>query len=372
MAPNFKEWVESYGLACIPIGPDLKKLTGGSLPSKPVLPSKEQLQQMAVQSVRTQFQVIAEAAQGCDLIVAATALQIAARSIAEARKIPYVFVAYCPAVLPSGNYPPPKTGGHYSYSLPETVNRQLWKENEQEFNERFGATLNEERAKAGLGPVTSVRSHMFTDRPWLAADPVLAPAFPAAGMQVVQTGAWMLSDQMALPDDLENFLADGTPPVYFGFGSLRASEQTGRVLIEAARALGLSSILSQGWAGLMPGEAGNDCLSIGDVDHEKLFPRVAAILHHGGAGTTTAAARAGRAQVIIPHNYDQFYWAHRVQELGVGASGPTRDDLTVDALVPALRECLQPEVAARARSLASRIELYGAQIAAERLVSEFG
>jgi vancomycin aglycone glucosyltransferase len=99
---------------------------------------------------------------------------------------------------------------------------------------------------------------------------------------------------------------------------------------------------------------------------------VAAILHHGGAGTTTAAARAGRAQVIIPHNYDQFYWAHRVQELGVGASGPTRDDLTVDALVPALRECLQPEVAARARSLASRIELYGAQIAAERLVSEFG
>ncbi len=213
---------------------------------------------------------------------------------------------------------------------------------------------------------------MFTDRPWLAADPALAPAFPLAGMEVVQTGAWMLSDQTPLPDDLENFLADGAPPIYLGFGSMRASEQTGRVLIEAARALGLRSILSQGWANLTPSDTGNDCLSIGDVNHEKLFPRVAAIVHHGGAGTTTTAARAGRAQVIIPHNYDQFYWAHRVQQLGVGVSGPMRDDLTVDALVQALRECLRPEVTTRAQALAGRMELHGARIAAERLTNEFG
>ena len=257
-------------------------------------------------------------------------------------------------------------------SLPETVNQQLWTENEQEFNERFGATLNEERAKAGLGPVTSVQRHMFTDRPWLAADPVIAPAFPEHDMEVVQTGAWMLSDQTPLPDDVENFLVNGAAPIYLGFGSMRASEQTGRVLIEAARALGLRSILSQGWANLMPSDMGNDCLSISDISHEKLFPRVAAIVHHGGSGTTTAAARAGRAQVIIPHNYDQFYWAHRVQELGVGVAGPLRDDLTVDALAQALRQCLRSEVTARAQALANRIERHGARIAAERLVQEFG
>jgi len=372
VAPNFKEWIESYGLECVPIGPDLKKLTGGSVPGKPVLPSNEQLQQMADQSVRTQFQVIAEAARDCDLAVAAGALQIATRSIAEVQKIPYVFAAYCPAILPSPNYPPPKTGGHYSYSLPETVNHKLWKENEEEFNKRFGATLNEERAKAGLGPVTSVQRYIFTDRPWLAADAAIAPAFPRAGTEVVQTGAWILPDQTALPDDLEMFLANGAPPTYLGFGSMRASDQTGRVLLEAARALGLRSILSQGWANLTPGDMGNDCLSIGDVNHEKLFPRVAAIVHHGGAGTTTAAARAGRAQVIIPHNYDQFYWAHRVHQLGVGVSGSTRDDLTVDALVQALRECLRPEVTMRAQALAGRMELHGARIAAERLTNEFG
>ena len=323
VAPNFKEWIESYGLECTPIGPDLKKLTGGTVPGKPVLQfSKEQWQQMADESVRTQFQVMAEAARGCDLAVAAGALQIALRSVAEAHKIPYVFAAYCPAVLPSSKYPPPKTGGHHSYSLPEAENLELWKENEADFEARFGATLNEERAKTGLAPVPSVRRYMFTDRPWLAADPVIAPAFPAAGMEIVQTGAWMLSDQTALPDDLENFLANGAPPIYLGFGSMRASEQTGRVLIEAARALGLRSILSQGWAGLTPSDTGNDCLSIGDVNHEKLFPRVAAIVHHGGAGTTATAVRAGRAQVIIPHNYDQFYWAHRVHQLGGGSVRP--------------------------------------------------
>ena len=373
VAPNFKEWIESYGLECTPIGPDLQKMTGGTVPGKPVLPfSKEQLRQLANQMVRGQFQVITEAARDCDLIVAAGALQIATRSIAAAQNIPYVFVAYCPAVLPSSKYPPPKMGGHYSFTLPESENLQLWKEDEESFD-KFGAVLNEERAKIGQDPVTSVQRHMFTDHPWLAADPVLAPAFPLTGMEVVQTGAWMISEETPLPDDLENFLADGEPPIYLGFGSMRASDQTGHVLIEAARALGLRSILSQRWAGLTPSDMGpaDDCLSIGDVNHAKLFPRVAAIVHHGGAGTTATAARAGTAQVIIPHNYDQFYWAHRVHQLGAGVSGPLRDDLTVDNLVQALREALRPEVRMRAHEVATRLELHGARIAAERLTNEF-
>jgi len=374
VAPNFKEWIESYGLECIPMGPDLKKMTGGTVPGKPVLPfSREQLQQLADQMVRGQFQVIAEAARACDLIVAAGALQIATRSIAEAQSIPYVFAAYCPAVLPSSKYPPPKMDGHYSFSLSEEENLELWKENEESFA-KFGAVLNEEREKMGLGPVVSVQQSMFTDRPWLAADPVLAPAFPLSGMEVVQTGAWMISEETPLPEELEEFLADGEPPVYLGFGSMRASDQTGRVLLEAARALGLRSILSQGWAGLTPGELdpASDCISIGEANHGKLFPRVAAVVHHGGAGTTSTAARAGAPQVIIPHNYDQFYWAHRVAQLGVGASGPLRDDITVDNLAEALREALRPEVRTRAHELAGRMELHGARIAAERLTNEFG
>ena len=371
VAPNFKEWIESYGLECVPIGPDLKKLTGGTVPGRLVLPPPEQLKKMAEDSVRIQFQVIKEAAQGCDLLVAAGALQIATRSITELMHIPYVFAAYCPAILPSAKYPPPKTGGHHPFDLPESENLKLWQQNAAEFK-LFGPTLNEERARVGLGPVESVQPYIFTQHPWLAADPVLGPAFPAVGMEVVQTGAWMLTDQTPLPEELEDFLAKGAAPVFLGFGSMRASDQTAHMLVEAARALGLRSVLSKGWANLTLGETGEDCLSIGDVNHARLFPRMAAILHHGGAGTTITAARAGRPQVIIPHNYDQFYWAHRVQELGVGVSGPTRDDLTIDALVQALRECLQTEMEDNAQALASRIELHGARIAAERLINEFG
>ncbi len=369
VAPNFKDWVESLGIECVPIGPDLRKLTGGSAPRQPVKPSEEQLRQLAVQSVRSQFPVLMEAARGCDLVVAGGTLQITTRTVTEALNIRYVFTAYCPAVLPSPAHPPPKIGMHHPQSLSAAANTALREQEERRWNELFRDTLNDERARAGLAPTQSVLQHIFTDRPWLAADATLAPAAAADGMQIEQTGAWLLRDPAPLPEHVEEFLASGAPPVYFGFGSMRAAEETSRVLLESARALGLRSILSQGWANLRPFDAGTDCLSIGDVAHDQLLPRVAAIVHHGGAGTTTAAARAGKPQVIVPHLYDQYYWAHRVQQLGIGVAGPTRAELTAAAVTSALQECIQPELAARARDLASRIELRGAQIAAARLIS---
>jgi vancomycin aglycone glucosyltransferase len=145
-----------------------------------------------------------------------------------------------------------------------------------------------------------------------------------------------------------------------------------RFFIEAARALGLRSIISQGWGNLNLIDAGTDSISISDVNHDKLFAQVAAIVHHGGAGTTTTAARAGKPQVIVPHIYDQHYWASRVQKLGIGVSGPMRDELSVDAMVQALHECSRPELAARAQTLASRLKANGARSAAKRLVGDLG
>src|ERR1700736_5459126 len=107
VAPNFKDWVESFGLACVPLGPDLKKLAGGSAPSKPRKLSRARLRELSAHTIREQFQVLTDAARGCDLIVAGGALQITTRSIAEALKIPYVFGAYCPVTLPSPTHPPP-------------------------------------------------------------------------------------------------------------------------------------------------------------------------------------------------------------------------------------------------------------------------
>jgi vancomycin aglycone glucosyltransferase len=336
------------------------------------MPSAEQRRQMAAHSVRSQFPVLTEAARGCDLVVAAGALQIATRSVTEQLGIPYVFTAYCPAVLPSSDHPPPKIGTHYAQSLPRDTNASLWAEEEQSWNDLFRDTLNEERGKLSLAPVESVPQHIFTQRPWLAADPTLGPAASATGLQVVQQGAWFLDDPRPLPAEVEEFLEAGEPPVYFGFGSMRAPPNAARLFIESARELGLRSILSQGWANLSPIDDGSDCLLIGDIGHDNLFPRVTAVVHHGGAGTTTAAARAGRGQLVVPRLYDQYYWAHRVEQLGIGVAVPHLDDLTVGEMAAALRECMRPESLERARLLASQVELQGAHSAAARLLEEYG
>jgi vancomycin aglycone glucosyltransferase len=111
-----------------------------------------------------------------------------------------------------------------------------------------------------------------------------------------------------------------------------------------------------------------DCIAIGEVNHQALFKRVAAIVHHGGAGTTHAATRGGAPQVLIPQHYDQYYWAGRVEQLGIGTAHPTSAP-TVNSLTSALEQVLQPDVITRAQSIANEIFTDGTLIAAQRLLT---
>jgi vancomycin aglycone glucosyltransferase len=138
-------------------------------------------------------------------------------------------------------------------------------------------------------------------------------------------------------------------------------------MIQTARALGRRAIVSRGWADLSLVDDEPDCLAIGEVNQQALFSRVAAVVHHGGSGTTTAAALAGAPQVVIPQMYDQHYWARRVHHLGIGAAHPAGTP-TTDSLTSALRHALQPDVAARAQSIATAVRRDGAQAAAQRLI----
>ena len=144
---------------------------------------------------------------------------------------------------------------------------------------------------------------------------------------------------------------------------------TSRTLIDSARAVGRRVILSQGWADLGLIDDQPDCIAIGDVNQQSLFPRVAVIVHHGGAGTTVTAARAGVPQVVIPMFSDQFYWASRIQNLGIGMS-VTIGTLTTEALTAALQEVLQPAIAGHAHTMAERVASDGASSAARRLAEE--
>lgn len=231
--PNFKAWVESFGLTCIPVGPDVQKFASRSAEpnAKRRKPSKAQWRKIIGHTVGEQFQVLGAAARDCALLVARGGLQSAARSIAETQKIPYVYVAYCAGTLPSSAHPPPMIR---SQSLPTLVNQLLWKKSEWRWNNLFRTAVNEQRAALDLRPVKSVPRYIFTSEPWLAADAVLGPAAPAAGLQVMQTGAWLLRDPTPLQESVEQFLAAGEAPLYFGFGSMQAAPDTSRVLVETA------------------------------------------------------------------------------------------------------------------------------------------
>ncbi|HVM72355.1 MAG TPA: glycosyltransferase [Anaerolineales bacterium] len=366
--PDFKDWIEGLGMPVTPIGPELR-WTGKASPAA-ALPTPEQRCQMMEGTVATQFETISEAAQGCDVIVGASALQIAAPSIAEKMNIPYYFAAYCPAVLPSPRHAPPvlaMLGDKPASANPDYS--ELWAQDAQRWNDQWSALLNPHRTRLGLTPVSDVRSHILTSQPWLAADPVLGP-WPDPGDQAVfQSGAWILPDDQPLAPELEKFLEAGEPPIYFGFGSIRAPQGLSQAMMAAARALGRRAIILRGWTDLSPVDNGPDCLSIGETNFLTLFKRVVAVVHHGGAGTTTAGALAGAPQVLIPQHYDQHYWAQRIQQLGLGsAHAPITP--TADSLTSALERALRPEVAARAQSVARQVRRDGARVAAQRLIAE--
>jgi vancomycin aglycone glucosyltransferase len=247
-------------------------------------------------------------------------------------------------------------------------NRALWIADAERWNDSAGEALNSQRAAAGLAPVDDVRGHMFTDRPWLAADPTLGPWLRPADLDVMQTGAWITADQRPLPAELLAFLDAGEPPVYFGFGSMHAGQDLGQEMIKAARALGRRAIVARGWADLSPVDDAPDWISIGEINQQALFPRIAAAVHHGGAGTTTAAARAGAPQVIVPQRYDQPYWSRQVDRLGIGTAHSIAEP-TADSLATALSHILQPAVVTRAKSIADDVRTDGANIAAQRVIA---
>ena len=327
----------------------------------------------AAEMAFAQFGAVAEAAEGCDLIVGTGLMPSCAASqvVAEHKGIPYAQAIFCPLLLPSQHHAPFAWPGH---PLPPgmTDNRMLWSHNIRVMNALFGEAMNGLRASVGLAPVDNVRDHIFTEQPLLASDPILWPWTPTDLCEPVQTGAWILPDMRPLPEGLDTFLEAGPAPVYVGFGSMgmAASRDAARAAVAAARAHARRVVLAGGWADFALPDDGADCFAVGDINQQALFPRMTAVIHHGGAGTTTAAARAGVPQIIIPQVVDQPFWAARVAGLGLGVAhdGATP---TVESLTAALDLALAPPVHAKALEVAGTIPANGATVAARWLLERF-
>jgi vancomycin aglycone glucosyltransferase len=282
-----------------------------------------------------------------------------------------VTAVHSPVTLPSLHLPPPPTPGQAAEGVTPASIEERWRNAAKAWNERALERVNHNRLRLGMDPIDDVLEYVLTDHTWLAADAALAPVPVTPGRKIFQTGTWVLADRTPLPADLEAFLESGEPPILVGFGSMPAGAGASRQLISAVRAVGRRILVSRGWADLDLIDNAPDCMAVGDVSYDVLFPRVATVVHHGGDGTTAAAARAGIPQVITPMFGDQFYWASRIVDLGLGPTTPY-STMTEESLTGALREGLDPAAAVRARTLAGQVRWDGAAVAAQQLEVEYG
>ncbi|GLZ28527.1 glycosyl transferase family 1 [Lentzea sp. NBRC 105346] len=200
----------------------------------------------------------------------------------------------------------------------------------------------------------------------------LFPSTSDSSPSVHTTGFWFLPAPASWtpPPRLTAFLEAGPPPVYLGFGSMVGAEPaaTGRLVAEAVRRAGVRAVVAAGWGGVQI-TSSSELYFVPEVPHAWLFPRVAAIVHHSGGGTSGAALAAGRPQVLCPHLSDQPLWANRMHALGVAPSPLPFRRLTATALASAIRRAVDdPSMAAAADELGRLVRAEDGTSAAVSLI----
>jgi len=370
---GFVEWVHTNGFEVTSNGVDIQAEMRS--PDANLDSVRWMFGRLKEQTARM-FEPIARASEGADVIVGAGA-QLVTASIADLRDVPHAMIAFCPCAMPSAAAPPPTVK---TQALPPWVNRLLWQVGSPVADVLLRRTINRGRSTLGLPSIDRPLDHISGSLVIVSADPQLAPPAGDSLPTVVSTDAMIFVESHTPNPRLEAFLDQDPAPVYIGFGSMMASraQQLAEEAIAATRAVGRPAIVAGGWAGLERFVAdADDLLTIGPTPHRAVFPRVAAVIHHGGAGTTTAAASAGVPQVIVPHLLDQFYWAHRVERLGVGPRGLPASLLTADILADRLDAAINDSgIRKRAASLGLAVAARNGSDATvdhlEHLVREFG
>jgi vancomycin aglycone glucosyltransferase len=282
--------------------------------------------------------------EGCDLVLA-SGLVFGVRPVAEHLRIPYRYVAFSPAGMlgTTGDSPWTRLLGRVTGVVSDRA---------------YGSALNKGRASLRLPHVRNAMAQLIEPDPIAATDPALTVLPAGAQLKATQTGYMLLAQRDQLSDDVQRFLDAGSPPVYAGFGSMPVGnrERVSRLLVEAARATGRRLVVPRGWAELPAGAANDDCLFVHDEPHTMLFPRVTAVIHHGGAGTVAAAARAGVPQIVLPQAADQFLWQSQVVKLGLGPKAPMLRTVSATSLAKSINAVLaDPAYRRRANEVAAKL-----------------
>jgi UDP:flavonoid glycosyltransferase YjiC (YdhE family) len=304
------------------------------------------------------------AARGSDLLVYSGLAGFVGLAVAEGLNIPCIGAAMWP-MTPTREFAPPFLN---AARLPGWANLLAHRAFERMAWSMFGPELNRARAHVFGAPP---RKQPWRDMPLLVGCSPTLLARPADWPPNVHvTGVWQLpaGQGYAPPRALLDFLEAGPAPVYIGFGSMAGIAQGTLVDAIAAVASGRRVLFHPGWSGIDPARLPPDVFVLDDTPHDWLFPRTALVVHHGGAGTSHAVARAGVPSVVVPFAGDQFFWARRMALRGIAATCPAAG-LDSARLVQAVAAASQPAMRDEARRVGQAMrEEDGVRTAVDRLL----
>ncbi len=311
--------------------------------------------------IRRYLEEVYENCRGCDAVIL-TQIPYGAFDAAEERNIPYIQAGLGP-LYPTAAFP--MIGLNFPNWRIGSINRFTYGLMDQAFWQFFRPFQNKWRRETlGLpalpmgGPAARIRKNAPTV---LGYSPAVVPPPADWPSDVYATGYWFLDepDGWRPPAALAAFLDSGSTPVFVGFGSMPDADarKTTQLVVDTVRISGVRCVLQHGWSGLGSGQLPNTVFPVDSIPHSWLFPRMAAVVHHGGAGTTAAALRSGVPSIPTPYAADQFFWAQRVEALGVGPKSVSYHSLTTENLAGMIRQAVDDtEMRERAATLGRRIE----------------
>lgn len=346
---NFGAWIRQHGVTPMPATVDMQAIMAGPDGQEWVERGHNPLVQMRLMKrliERTGWSMMIDAwqaSQGADLLISSFTSDTYALAIAEKLGIPQVTMPLQPALIATRDgraipgAPLPNRVSLLNYWFSKgLIEGAAW--------QLTGALTNRLRTELLGLPPQSAAENLAARRRLVtlnAYSPQVVPHPADWPAHFHTTGYWFLAEETSWqpPPTLLDFLADGEPPVYIGFGSMTGRDPAGltRLLVDAVQQSGRRAILLSGWAGMGQIALPPTLYRLDAAPHEWLFPRVAAVVHHGGAGTTAAGLQAGVPSILIPHFADQFFWGQRIAALGVGPQPIPRHKLTVAKLAAALR-----------------------------------
>ncbi|KAK1147607.1 hypothetical protein N8T08_000949 [Aspergillus melleus] len=370
----FDSFVRDSGLEFYPIGGDPSELMAYMVKNPGLIPQMKSLRNGEIQR---KCAMVAEMLRGCwdscvnddpvsntpfvaDAIIA-NPPSFAHVHCAQALSIPLHLMFTMPWTS-TKSFPHPLANLKYSDTEPKSANYISYGVVEWMTWQGLGDIINEWRASLDLEPIPATEGPCLADTlkvPFTYCwSPSLMPKPSDWPSYIDVCGFFFRSlPSYTPPPDLDAFLRNGSPPVYIGFGSIVIEDPVAmtRMILEAVRSLGIRAIVSRGWSKLGGDASDSQVFYLGDCPHEWLFQHVAAVVHHGGAGTTACGLRFGRPTTIIPFFGDQLFWGNMVASCGLGPKPIPYRSLTTENLADAIQFCLQPQALSAARDVAARM-----------------